>query len=500
WRSVSDSIISAIWGYPKDPTQTAGKDFARSKGDDVASKFLARYGQDMVLRFNVTTAEEAVALAEASNVLFLDVWAFTEDWVDIRIAKDVVPSLLGLLPKSLQHAHSPLMFDLGLARAISNSYPFPSARDPTPPQHDTHPSTNTFRLSLEQRGPQESNIFFSDYQPLSVIHPWMRLLASLFPTHVRLVSIGTSYEGRDILAMRVGVHPTNNEKAAGPRKTIIISGGTHAREWIGTSTVNYLAYSLVTSYGKSSVWNSLLEAFDWVFIPTLNPDGYVYTWENDRLWRKNRQPTSLRFCKGIDLDRSWSFQWGGDAPQMNPCSESYGGEEPFDAVEAQAFRDWAKNETENSGVEFVGIIDLHSYSQEVLYPYSYTCATPPPTLENLQELALGLAKAIRLAKDGQAYTVRAACEGNVNAGGILPRIESGGGSALDWFYHELGVRYAYQIRLRDTGSYGFLLPKENIVPTGREMLDAMEFFGRYMLRIAGVASDTDSTFRETSPS
>ena len=119
-------------------------------------------------------------------------------------------------------------------------------------------------------------------------------------------------------------------------------------------------------------------------------------------------------------------------------------------------------------------------------------------MEDLEELALGLAKAIRISHKGRPYKVTSACEGNVafskTSDGkgdriILPRIESSGGSALDWFYHELRVRYAFQIKLRDTGSYGFLLPRENIIPTGEEILDSLLYFGRFMLREVGFAAD-----------
>jgi len=387
------------------------------------------------------------------------------------------------------------MHDMSLVEAIAETVPY--AKPITP---DHHRSGFSAKLSTAK---SENSIFFNDYQPLSVIEPWMQLLASYYPTHVRLLNIGTSYEGRKIPAMRLGVHPTNNERPLGPRKTIVISGGLHAREWISTSTVNYVAFSLITSYGKSATINSLLEQFDWVFIPTLNPDGYVFTWETDRLWRKNRQPTNLRFCNGLDLDRSFGFHWDGEMTKGNPCSESFAGENPFEAVEAKAFSNWAKNETQGNNTEFIALLDLHSYSQQVLYPYSFSCENDPPSLENLEELALGLAKAMRLSHGGQVYKATSACEGNVAIVNgkknktILPRLEAGGGSLLDWFYNELSVKYAFQIKLRDTGNYGFLLPKENIVPTGKEVLEAIQYLGRFLTGSVGLEENHTSAPQKT---
>lgn len=90
WRRLSDAIIRKIWKLPEAPSSLDLFAQAASNRGSPAGRWVARYGEDVVLRFTLGTPEEAAALAEAANVLILDVWEFNADWVDIRVAKDVV--------------------------------------------------------------------------------------------------------------------------------------------------------------------------------------------------------------------------------------------------------------------------------------------------------------------------------------------------------------------------------------------------------------------------
>ncbi|KAJ9645641.1 uncharacterized protein PV06_07683 [Exophiala oligosperma] len=482
FKRFRDSLIEKIWTIPgKNGEEECSSPEVAPR---LPARFHIRYGDDVVLRFQIRTEDEAKALSKVIRMLYIDIWDATDHWVDIRIQKDVLPSFIGLLPSSLHHAYKPLIHDL--PRAVYDTYPSSPYSLETPLLSSL---TTLHRGRPHVGAPQD--LFFQDYQPLSVLYPWLRLIASMFPTHAELISIGQSPEGRDIPALRIGAktQPGDDHEV---RHTVLIVGGTHAREWIGVSTSAYVAYNLVTRYGHPHfpAVTKMLDHFDIVFVPVLNPDGYEYTWTTDRFWRKNRQATHLPFCPGIDLDRSFRFEWDGHDAD-NACSDDYPGPTPFAAQEAQLLSEWARGQTHENNVTFVSYLDFHSYSQEILYPYSYTCDIDPPNLEDLEEVAFGLAKSFRLT-NGHHYDVESACSGSTTYRDKVKKtrvqVDPQGGSALDFFYHDLNVKLAFQIKLRDTGTYGFLLPKSQIVPTGEEAYEAVMALGRWLLGNHGIES------------
>ena len=49
-----------------------------------------------------------------------------------------------------------------------------------------------------------------------------------------------------------------------------------------------------------------------------------------------------------------------------------------------------------------------------------------------------------------------------------------GGASDDWYKGSLGTRYSFTTELRDYGYYGFDLPTDQIVPSGKELLAGMK--------------------------
>ena len=59
------------------------------------------------------------------------------------------------------------------------------------------------------------------------------------------------------------------------------------------------------------------------------------------------------------------------------------------------------------------------------------------------------------------------------------------GGSMDWALGELGIPYSMAMELRDTGMYGFLLPPNQIIPTGEEVWAFHSTFARSIIEEFG---------------
>jgi hypothetical protein len=218
----------------------------------------------------------------------------------------------------------------------------------------------------------------------------------------------------------------------------------------------------------------------------INPDGYEYSRLYDRMWRKNRNPNGRQYseqCKGVDLNRNFDFYWTGKGSSSNPCKEIYRGESPFSEPETQAVRDFILTHTS----ELDGFITLHSYSQIWMYPFGHDYNSYPPDVNDMRELALRATNKLETFY-GTHYIV------DTGANALYP---ASGGSD-DWSKGKAGIKFVYLVELRpnDYSVHGFLLPENQIIPTGKETYAGLTVIADEIMRRSGVqpvASDNGET-------
>ncbi|XP_045029724.1 carboxypeptidase A1-like, partial [Daphnia magna] len=161
----------------------------------------------------------------------------------------------------------------------------------------------------------------------------------------------------------------------------------HAREWITAATCVWIIDQITTGYGSYPEITSLVDQYDWKFVPIANPDGYAYTWNTDRNWRKNRLVNNESTCVGVDANRNFPIGFAGSGSSSDPCSGTYHGIAAFSEREASAFRDLI---AADRGRVKTTISHMHSYSQMFLSPYGYTTDLPAeyPEMFRAMEIAV----------------------------------------------------------------------------------------------------------------
>lgn len=289
--------------------------------------------------------------------------------------------------------------------------------------------------------------FFLDYHPYDGdggIVWFMNELVARYPAHASMVNVGSTLEGRTIWGIRVTAATESNTPA------VLYFGAEHAREWITTTVPTYLAQHLLENYELDPEITDLMDNVEFFLVPVFNVDGYVYTWTNNRLWRKNR-----RGGYGVDINRNWGQGWGGPGSSGSTSAGDYRGTAPFSEPETQALRDFIL-----ARPNLRAQLDIHSFSQLILWPLGYTpsLSDDHPYYDTVGSAMQSLIASVH----GTQFSI----------GPIYTAIYPASGNSIDWTYMQRGM-LSMSFECRDTGEYNFLLPADQIIPSNEELVPAI---------------------------
>lgn len=202
------------------------------------------------------------------------------------------------------------------------------------------------------------------YLSLAELETELARMATLYPRLASAAqSIGTTHEGRPILAVRISARDAADTTAP----EALFTAMHHSREPAGMMSLVYTMWTLLEGYGTDPEVTYLLDNRALWFIPIVNPDGYnrnATRYPNGGgLWRKNMRGGG---DTAVDLNRNygplefWQHAIGGSS--TNVVAETYRGPAPFSEPETRAVRDFVLRH------RFAVALNHHTFSNLFIQP------------------------------------------------------------------------------------------------------------------------------------
>ncbi len=195
------------------------------------------------------------------------------------------------------------------------------------------------------------------------------------PQLVKLEVLGKSRQGREYIALKV----TQGARGIkdGKRPAVLYASTYHAREWVAPEVNRRLLHWYLDQWkANNKEIKDLLKTTELWFILVHNTDGYQYTFDVERLWRKNLRDNDgngvIDSNDGVDPNRNhpehWGFDEEGSSSQFS--SETYRGPEPASEPETRIIQRLMTR------VDFSFAISYHSYGPLLLYTQGWQVQTP----------------------------------------------------------------------------------------------------------------------------
>ncbi|WP_030774493.1 M14 family metallopeptidase [Streptomyces sp. NRRL F-2664] len=274
-------------------------------------------------------------------------------------------------------------------------------------------------------------------------------LVGQYPAIASKRVIGKSYQGRDLLAIKISDNVATDES----EPEVLFTAHQHAREHLTVEMALYLLKEFTSKYGADSrVTNAVNGREIWI-VPDLNPDGgeYDIATGSYRSWRKNRQPNSGSSYVGTDENRNWNYKWGCcGGSSGSRSSETYRGPAAESAPEVKAVSDFVRSRVVGGKQQIKAAIDFHTYSELVLWPFGYTYNDTAPGL-TADDLAVYKKIGTSMAASN-GYTPEQASDLYITDGTID-----------DWLWGSQKIfSYTFEMYPESAGGGGFYPPDEVI--------------------------------------
>ncbi|HEX5824296.1 MAG TPA: M14 family metallopeptidase, partial [Candidatus Limnocylindrales bacterium] len=188
-------------------------------------------------------------------------------------------------------------------------------------------------------------------------------VAAAHPTIVKQVSIGKSYQGRTIWAVKISDNVAIDEN----EPEVLFDGLTHADEHMGLEMTLKIMHWLADGYGHDSRITNIVKGREIWIILAVNPDGAEYDIAGGKFhfWRKNRQPNAGTTAIGTDLNRNFGYRWGGGGrTSTNPLAITYRGPFAFSAPETRNVRDFLASRVVNGRQQIKAAITFHTAGEQ----------------------------------------------------------------------------------------------------------------------------------------
>jgi hypothetical protein len=200
-------------------------------------------------------------------------------------------------------------------------------------------------------------------------------LARRNPQLVKLEVLGKTRQGREYIALKVTQDA--RDVPDGSRPATLYAATHHAREWISTEVDRRLLNWYVDKWrAKDTAVRQLLADNELWFVLVHNPDGYQYTFDVERLWRKNLRDNdgngTIDNNDGVDPNRNYAEHWRYDDEGSSSLfpSQTYRGPAPESEPETKAMVSLFDK------VRFRFAISYHSFGPLLLYPQGWQTLTP----------------------------------------------------------------------------------------------------------------------------